>query len=83
MRAHYILPNHHYSQDLLEELLCLVINIILIDLFYSGNFWGGLESSMKWNMAIRAYMESFLELNLAAFINLSAVIIYPLFILYT
>jgi len=35
----------------------------------SGTFWGTLEDLFKYNGVIRAYMETFLEIEMAAFIN--------------
>ena len=46
----------------------------LLTCYDSGKFWHGVEDSSKWNAAIRLYMESFLEINMSAFINMLAVI---------
>ena len=51
-------------------------NIIQILTKYSGKYWEDTEKGLKWNTLIRAYMESFLELNMSVFINLLAVKIF-------
>mmetsp|Transcript_23420 Transcript_23420/g.23053 ORF Transcript_23420/g.23053 Transcript_23420/m.23053 type:complete len:168 (+) Transcript_23420:1173-1676(+) len=41
--------------------------------FACGSFWHGVEEGSKWNGVIRLYMESFLEIHIAVFINILAI----------
>lgn len=45
----------------------------IFKVIFSGKYWEETERGIKWNTVIRAYMESFLELNMSVFINLFAV----------
>ncbi len=51
----------------------VIIIFIKLIISSSGKFWENTENNSKWNAVIRFYLESFLEINMGAFINMLAV----------
>lgn len=81
MCRHHLVSSYCNMQEGIQKVFCMV-RIVAYFNSVSGKFWDDVENSSKWNSVIRFYLESFLEINMSAFINLLAVrYIFVIFLL--